>query len=268
MGIVQLGFAASQVLGIPVGLYLAAKWDWHMPFLMIVGLSIALFASIYFMMNPVRAHLALQSNNNPFVQLWSIIIKKDYRIAFTTTALLSVGGYLMMPFGSAFAVNNLLISQEKLPLIFMCTGVSSLIVMPLVGRLSDKIDRFKIFVVASIWASIFVIIYTNLGPTPLHIIIPLNILLFMGIMSRMIPSSAIISNIPDLKDRGGFMSLNGSLQQIAGGFATLIAGFIIVQKDKTSPLKNYPVLGYLGVFFMVLCVFMLWRVDNIRKSKV
>jgi predicted MFS family arabinose efflux permease len=266
MGIVQMGFAASQVLGIPVGLYLADKWDWHMPFLMIVGLSVGLFAAIFTMMKPVTAHLALQSKNNPFKQLWSIVIKKDYRIAFTTTALLSVGGYLMMPFGSAFAVNNLLISQDKLPLIFMCTGVSSLIVMPLVGRLSDKIDRFKIFVVASIWASIFVIIYTNLGPTPIYYIIPLNILLFMGIMSRMIPSSAIISNIPELKDRGGFMSLNGSLQQIAGGFATLIAGFIIVQKDKTSPLENYPILGYLGVFFMVICVFMLWRVDKIRKN--
>jgi predicted MFS family arabinose efflux permease len=266
MGIVQMGFAASQVLGIPVGLYLANIWDWHMPFLMIVALSILLFLSIYFLIKPVNEHLKIQNkDHSPFAHLLNIIKNKNYRIAFTTTALLSVGGYLMMPFGSAFAVNNLKLQQSQLPLIFMCTGVSSLIIMPLVGRLSDKIDKFKIFVFASIWASVFVIIYTNLGPTSISYVIPLNILLFMGIMSRMIPAGALTTSIPELKDRGGFMSLNGSLQQITGGVATLLAGFIIVQKDKNSPLDNYPMLGYIGVFFMVLCVFMLWRVNKIIK---
>jgi predicted MFS family arabinose efflux permease len=218
------------------------------------------------LIKPVNEHLKIQNkDHSPFAHLLNIIKNKNYRIAFTTTALLSVGGYLMMPFGSAFAVNNLKLQQSQLPLIFMCTGVSSLIIMPLVGRLSDKIDKFKIFVFASIWASVFVIIYTNLGPTSISYVIPLNILLFMGIMSRMIPAGALTTSIPELKDRGGFMSLNGSLQQITGGVATLLAGFIIVQKDKNSPLDNYPMLGYIGVFFMVLCVFMLWRVNKIIK---
>src|SRR5579872_6923991 len=32
MGFVQTAFAASQVLGIPVGLYLANRWSWHVGF--------------------------------------------------------------------------------------------------------------------------------------------------------------------------------------------------------------------------------------------
>ncbi len=267
MGIVQMGFAASQVLGIPIGLALATKWNWHMPFFMIVGLSILLFLAIFFLLKPVTAHLALQSKNNALQQLWSILQQRNYRIAFLATSLLSIGGYLLMPFGSAFAVNNLHIPQDKLAIVFMCTGISSLIVMPIVGRLSDKIDKLKIFAVGSIWAMVFVVIYTNLGPSPLYVVIPLNILLFMGIMSRMIPATAIISSIPALKDRGGFMSLNGSLQQIAGGFATLIAGFIIVQEDQKSPLENYPMLGYLAVFFMIICIFLLYRVSKIKVEE-
>src|SRR5579871_6792325 len=35
MGVVQTSFAASQVLGLPLGLYLANHWGWHAPFLMI-----------------------------------------------------------------------------------------------------------------------------------------------------------------------------------------------------------------------------------------
>ncbi len=37
MGFVQMSFASSQVLGIPIGLYLANKLGWHSPFFMIVG---------------------------------------------------------------------------------------------------------------------------------------------------------------------------------------------------------------------------------------
>ncbi len=35
-----MAFAASQILGIPVGLYLANIWGWHAAFFMIVGLAI------------------------------------------------------------------------------------------------------------------------------------------------------------------------------------------------------------------------------------
>jgi predicted MFS family arabinose efflux permease len=35
-----MAFAASQVLGIPVGLYLATHFDWHAPFLMIAAIAI------------------------------------------------------------------------------------------------------------------------------------------------------------------------------------------------------------------------------------
>src|SRR5687768_7787451 len=40
MGYVQMVFASSKVLGIPVGLYLANEWGWHSPFFMIVALSV------------------------------------------------------------------------------------------------------------------------------------------------------------------------------------------------------------------------------------
>src|SRR6186713_1781586 len=35
MGFVQMGFGVSQVLGIPIGLYIANQWGWHIPFLWI-----------------------------------------------------------------------------------------------------------------------------------------------------------------------------------------------------------------------------------------
>jgi predicted MFS family arabinose efflux permease len=267
MGIVQMGFAASQVLGIPVGLYFANLWGWHAPFMMIVILAIVIIVVLIAKLKPVNEHLKIKSERNVLSHFRHVLLLKNYRIAFLSTALLSIGGYLMMPFGSAFAVNNLGVLQSQLPIIFMFTGVSSLIVMPLVGKLSDKYNKFKIFVYGSIWALVFILIYTNLGVTPLWIICILNILLFMGIMSRMIPATTLTSAIPNMQDRGAFMSINASLQQMAGGLATLLAGIIILQKDAHSPLENYPILGIIGAVVMIIAVWFIYRVYRIVKNK-
>jgi predicted MFS family arabinose efflux permease len=140
------------------------------------------------------------------------------------TALLSMGGFMLMPFTSAFIVNNVHISQKELPLIFLFTGISSIIIMPIVGRMTDQFDKFKVFTVVSVLATVMVIIYTNLTPVPLWLVIVVNMILFMGIMSRIIPATALNSAIPDTADRGAYMSVNSSLQQLAGGLAALFAG--------------------------------------------
>src|SRR5438067_6791598 len=45
MGFVQTAFAASQVLGIPTGLFLANSWNWHVAFGALVGLSVIVMAA-------------------------------------------------------------------------------------------------------------------------------------------------------------------------------------------------------------------------------
>ena len=40
MGFMQMGFGTSQVLGIPISLFVANKWGWQSPFIMIVLLAI------------------------------------------------------------------------------------------------------------------------------------------------------------------------------------------------------------------------------------
>ena len=88
-----------------------------------------------------------------------------------------------------------------------------------------------------------------------------------GIMSRMIPSSALTSALPDMPDRGAFMSINSSLQQIAGGVAAAFAGLIVIKKTKFSPLEHYNTLGYVIVAISVLSIFLLYRVNVLIKKK-
>lgn len=265
MGFVQMGFGASQVLGIPVGLYLATVWDWEAAFLLVAALAIIIATLIFYKLKPIAYHLTMQHDKSVFQHLLHTIEKKNYRIGFTATALLSIGGFMMFPFGSAFAVNNLYVTVEQLPMLFFISGLSSLVIMPFVGKLSDKVNKLKIFAIASVWMMVICIIYTNLSATPFGMVVGINILMMMGIMSRMIPSTALVSAVPQMEDRGAFMSINASIQQIAGGIAATMAGMIVVQPHKAAPLQNYNIVGYVVVLITLASIYFLSRVNRLVK---
>lgn len=267
MGFVQMAFASSQVLGLPIGLYLANKWGWHSPFLLIVGVSIIVGIAIIVYMRPIDEHLKIQTERNAFQHLAKTITQPNYLRAFAATVLLATGGFMLMPFGSAFGINNLGITMDQLPMLYMITGVFTIVTGPLAGKLSDKIGKYRLFVLGSALGMIMVAIYCNLGITPLWIVIGINVLLFIGISARMISASALMTAIPEPQDRGAFMGINSSIQQISGGIASAVAGLIVVQTE-SGKLENYPALGYIVVAAMMITVGMMYMLNQlvIRKT--
>ena len=262
MGFMQMGFGASQVLGSPLSLFIANYWGWQSPFLAIVGISAAVWLAIVVVMQPINKHLEIKNDKNPLRHLLHTVTQGRYRLGFLATALMSLGGFMMMPWGSAFAINNLQVTPHQLPVLFMVSGVAALIVMPFVGRLSDKIDKLKIFTIATLWTIVMVVVYTNLVPVPFWLLLILNVLFMAGILSRMVPAMALISALPEMQDRGAFMSVNSSLQQMAGGFAAVIGGMIVVQKDNFSPLEHYNTLGYIIVVLSLLSIYLIHKVNQ------
>ena len=267
MGFVQMAFGGSQILGIPIGLVLANYWSWHATFYMVLILAFLLGIALVIKLKPLTEHLKLINNKNALQHLLQTIKKKDYRIGFLATALLSMGGFLIMPFSTAFIVNNIHIAQSQVAIIFFFTGIFSIIIMPIVGKLSDKYDKLMIFGIGTIIAIVMVVIYTHLSPVPIWLVIIVNIVLFIGIMSRMVPATALNSAVPDAYDRGAYMSINSSLQQFAGGIAALFSGLVVVQKSKNSPIENFDVLGYVMVVLMLLCFYFVYKVNRLLKKR-
>ncbi len=267
MGLIQMAFSGSQILGIPVGLWMATHWGWHSTFFAIVILAVFTGIAVALRLKPVTEHLKMQNSKSPLLHLWHTVRKKDYRTGFVAIMLLSMGGFMIAPFSSDFYVNNVKISIDDVPIIFMCSGIASVFIMPLIGKLSDKFDKLAIFIIGTGIACVMTVISTNLGPTPLWEVVAINILMFVGIMSRMVPSQALNSAIPDAADRGAYMSINSSLQQLAGGLGAISAGFIVVKADATSPLQHFDTLGYVMVAIMLLCIFLMWRVNNLIKAR-
>jgi predicted MFS family arabinose efflux permease len=261
MGFVQTGFAASQVLGIPTGLFLANHWNWHVSFGAIVGLSILAMAAILFVMQPVNAHLRLEQDRNAFRHLIATVGQPRYTLAFAVTTLLSTGGFMLMPFGSAFTVHNLGIDILHLPTIYLVSGLFTIFIGPLVGRASDAFGKYPTFMFGSAMSVIMVLIYTHLGQVSLTTAIIVNVLMFVGIFSRMIPSQALISAIPDPSQRGSFSAVSASLQQLSGGLGSVLAAAIIAE-NPDGTLRHFDRLGYIVVATSILSLVAMYFVQK------
>jgi predicted MFS family arabinose efflux permease len=261
MGVIQTAFAASSVIGIPMGLYLSNRWGWNAPFLLIVAISVLVGVVMLRFLRPIDAHLALQQDRSPLRHFVHTLSTPRYLQGFATTALLSTGGFLLMPYMSAFSVNNLGISLERLPLVYMITGLCSIIAGPLIGRASDAFGKFLVFCLGCVVTSVMVVIYTHLGFTPIRLVILVNCLLFVGVSSRMITASALISAVPQPADRGSYMAISSSIQQISGGFAAVLGGMVVTQSS-SGALQHFDIVGYMLVSSTLITLVMMYFINR------
>jgi predicted MFS family arabinose efflux permease len=265
MGFVMTAFSASQILGIPLGLYLSNAWGWHAPFLMIAAVSFAVGLVIFNVLRPVDAHLKNRPDRSPFHHLLATVMKTRHQWGFAATITLAIGGFMLMPFGSAFSVHNLGISLTRLPMVYMATGLASMFTGPLIGRVSDAVGKYRTFVVASAVAVAIILWFTRLGVTPIGVVIAINIAMFSAISGRMVSAQALSSAIPAPQDRGAYMSISSSLQQLAGGVASSCAGLLVSQTGD-GPLEHYERLGYVVATSIAVGVVLMGRVNAIVQG--
>ncbi len=191
MGLLQTAFAASQILGLPAGIYLSNHWDWHAPFLVMVGFGIVGGIVVAWKLKPVAAHLEDKQEHSPWMHLYNTVREPRHWSAFLTMMLLATGGFMLMPFGSAYIVNNLGIALTDLPTIYLVTGIFTIFIGPTVGKIADRQGKYPVFVAGCLLSIAMVLIYTHLPPVPLVVMIVVQVVLFFGIFSRMIPFQAL-----------------------------------------------------------------------------
>ena len=261
MGFIQTAFAASQVLGIPIGIYLSNRWNWHVPFLALVvlGLIGGLLIAVY--MKPVADHLKAPQKHSAFEHLRHTVTEPRYLLSFVSVLFLATGGFMLMPFSSAFTVNNLGISLHDLPIIYLVTGIATIFVGPLVGKAADALGKMRVFYFGTTLTIVMVLIYTHLTVSTLLVVTVINVVLFIGIFSRMIPFQALMSQVPASTQRGSFNAINASISQLAGGLASLVAGHI-VEQGADGRIHHYDIAGFVVVATSLLACVLLWRVQR------
>ncbi|MES2184814.1 MAG: MFS transporter [Pseudomonadota bacterium] len=267
MGMVQTAFAASQILGLPVGLYLSNRWNWHIPFLAMAALGAVGGLVIAMGLKPVTGHLGAPHEHSPFRHLLNTVTEPRHLVAFAATAMLTTGGFMLMPFSSAFIVHNLGIALDTLPTIYLITGLCTIFVGPVVGRLSDAFGKFRVFCFGCALSIAMVLVFTHLGPVGFPVIVVVNVLMFLGIFSRMIPFQALVVSVPEPSRRGAFNAISASIQQLSGGIASVVAGHIVTL-GVDGRIEHFDVVGYVVIAATLASAWLVRRIDvMVRKPR-
>jgi len=139
-------------------------------------------------------------------------------------------------------------------LILLCGGLSSFAAAIYLGRFSDKKGKLPIFL-WSVFISLFLVfILTNMPTMNVPVALLFFAVLFLVVTSRIVMAQSMISNVVSQNQRGSFMSVNGSMQQLGQGMASLVAGVIVKTNKETHQLSNYNWVGYLSIAVLIVAV--------------
>jgi MFS family permease len=142
------------------------------------------------------------------------------------------------------------------------SGLFTVFTGPLIGRASDAFGKFKVFVFGCALSIVMVFIYTHLGRVSLATVIVVSVVMFVGIFSRMIPSQALISAIPEITKRGSFNAVGASVQQISGGVASVLAGLVVVQSADGN-LQHFDLLGYIVIGTTLVSLVLMYFIQKV-----
>ena len=70
MGIVMAAFPLASVLGVPLGLYVAAKYNWHAPFFLLAACAAVVLVVALFALPPIKTAI---HDHQPLRQMREIL---------------------------------------------------------------------------------------------------------------------------------------------------------------------------------------------------
>jgi MFS transporter, DHA1 family, inner membrane transport protein len=252
MGAVMSAFAMASIIGIPLSLYLtnAFKFNWHVPFILIGAIGIVLIPLIIRHIPNMTGHIKKERRGSPFEALIIVCKIPGQRSALIFSCLLMMGHFLIIPFINPYIEFNKGFSKGMIPMIYLFGGMASLIGAIFLGRFSDKAGKLPVFL-WSVFLSLFmVLIITAMPNVHFSLVLGFFAVWFVLATSRAITAQAMISEVVKSDQRGSFMSMNGSVQQLGSGLAALAAGAIVIT-EKSGKISNYNWVGYLSILVLI-----------------
>ena len=258
MAAVMSAFAIASIAGVPLSLYFTNlfNFDWHVPFLMIGGVGLILIPLVIRFVPKMTDHIKpIEKRGHPMESLILVIKNRDQRSALLFAGLLMMGHFLIIPFINPYIEFNKGFSKDMIPMIYLIGGIASLFAALYLGRVSDRIGKLPVFLFSVFFSLFMVLLITRMPDVHYSVLLGFFALWFMLATGRAVTSQAMISEVVTAEQRGSFMSINGSVQQLGSGFASLIAGAIVIT-EPSGKILNYNWLGYLSAVVLMSSFFL------------
>ena len=260
MSVVMTSFSVSTVAGVPLGLFLAAHFNWHAPFVGIAALVGLLSLAAWQTLPRLDAHLHHPERVSVWRGIGQVLAEPNHLKAFAVSGLMMFAAFTVIPYITIYLQSNAGMKTQEVPWIYLCGGLATLLSARYFGRLTDRVGKVQMFQRLALAVTVPLMATTLSQGLPLWGLLAISTLFFTVMSGRMIPGMAMISSAALPRLRGTFMTLNSAVQSASMGLAALVAG-LIIGRDAQGQLTGYWVAGLLGVVASLLSV---WLAGHLR----
>ena len=260
MSVVMTSFSVSTVAGVPLGLFLAAHFNWHAPFVGIAVLVGLLSLAAWQTLPRLDAHLHHPERVSVWRGIGQVLAEPNHLKAFAVSGLMMFAAFTVIPYITIYLQSNAGMKTEEVPWIYLCGGLATLLSARYFGRLTDRVGKVQMFQRLALAVTVPLMATTLSQGLPLWGLLAISTSFFTVMSGRMIPGMAMISSAALPRLRGTFMTLNSAVQSASMGLAALVAG-LIIGRDAQGQLTGYWVAGLLGVVASLLSV---WLAGHLR----
>lgn len=255
MGIVMSAFSISSIVGVPAGLYIANYFSWHAPFYVIAGLSVVIIVIVAMITPPLRGHLQHATDEHPIARTWAVMTEPDHIKSYLFMAMLTFAGFCIFSDMALYMIKNVGLTKDQLPWVYVVGGLCTVFSMNWVGRWADRAGKLRVFSLVSLSAAVPILLITNLPRVHVVVAIAVSTLLMICMSGRMVPAMALMTGAVEARYRGGFMSVNTAVQQIAMSLTATLSAYIIGENEK-GELTHYGINGLLSVACTYTCIYL------------
>lgn len=261
-GVLMSAFALSSIVGVPVGLVLAAHYSWRSPFFFLAAVSVLVLVATWKFIPPMRSHIVAGETHRPIAQMKAVLGEANHRRAFLFMFILMFAGFSVIPFISPYMVANVGLKETDLPYLYFFGGLATAFSSRYIGKLADRHGKRQVFTAVGLLSIAPLLITTNLPPVPVWLAICASVVFMVLVSGRFVPAMALVISSVQPRMRGGFMNINGAIQQAGMGIASFLAGMIIGHATDGS-MTHYWAVGLVAVGATLLAMLLAWRVKPV-----
>jgi predicted MFS family arabinose efflux permease len=223
-GWIMSGMAVGQIVGIPLGTLLAARWGFRLPFLVFAAsMGLAFLLVWRFVPQPGVRRAGVLGLREGLAHYAALLRRRRAGVAVLSLFVVFLGTALYTLFLPTWLEEARGATPREVALLFAVGGVATALAGPPAGRFSDRVGRKRLVVGASLGVA------AGMLATPwllreLWVAYPLFFLLMAGVGARAGPFQALLAELVPDEQRGALMSLSMALGQAGYGAGSALAG--------------------------------------------